>query len=173
MAARTSSPAGSAFADTLTGDTRANRLNGAGGDDTLTGGAGADVLSGAGGADAIDSVDGEVDEVACGDGADGLRSEAWDLLAPDCADGLPGEPGTRQPAPPPAGSGPGPAPGAGAPGLVLGVRRQSGARVLRRGLRVRATCRTGCAARRAPCCRTEPAGVEAVPRRPPEAGAAA
>ncbi|WP_343711926.1 hypothetical protein [Inquilinus sp.] len=44
---------GSGFADTLTGDTGANRLLGNGGDDVLTGGTGADTLKGGAGNDSF------------------------------------------------------------------------------------------------------------------------
>ncbi len=58
-----------AYGDTLTGDSRANRLFGLGGNDTLSGGAGDDVLDGGDGNDTLHGGDGD-DNIAGGDGDD-------------------------------------------------------------------------------------------------------
>lgn len=58
-----------AYGDTLTGDSRANRLFGLGGNDTLYGGAGDDVLDGGDGNDTLHGGDGD-DNIAGGDGDD-------------------------------------------------------------------------------------------------------
>jgi serralysin len=68
---------GSAFADTLTGDSGANILRGGGGDDLIRGGAGNDVLDGEGGADVFVFTTGDgIDRIhGFGIGTDLIRIE--------------------------------------------------------------------------------------------------
>ncbi len=82
-----------------------DRLYGGSGDDVLYGGPGNDVLDGRGGQDLLygDAGDdalyagyGTSDQLSCGDGADAVRSDLSDTLAPDCETGL------APPPPPPA-----------------------------------------------------------------------
>jgi hypothetical protein len=84
---------GSLTADTVAGDDGPNALRGSAGDDTLSGGGGADVIDGGTGADTISSDagddvilarDGEVDQIACGDGVDSVVADAQDVVAADC-----------------------------------------------------------------------------------------
>jgi Ca2+-binding RTX toxin-like protein len=56
--------------DTLSGDTRPNRLSAAAGDDSVNGGPGFDTLLGGKGIDVINARDGERDDVFCGAGRD-------------------------------------------------------------------------------------------------------
>ena len=69
---------GSGGDDTLIGNGRANTLAGGGGSDRILGGSGADVLDGGPGDDILQSLDGEKDTVACGDGEDGVVSDRRD-----------------------------------------------------------------------------------------------
>jgi Ca2+-binding RTX toxin-like protein len=66
---------GSAFRDTLTGDTGANAIWGQGGNDVISGGAGADSLCGGAGSDAINGGSGD-DLLNGGDGDDMLNGGA-------------------------------------------------------------------------------------------------
>ena len=85
---------GSAFGDTITGNTSDNKLFGMDGADTLRGGGGNDVLTGDGGNDVLYGDAGE-DDLAGGDGADTLYggSENDRLDGGDGADTLNGEAG--------------------------------------------------------------------------------
>jgi Ca2+-binding RTX toxin-like protein len=73
---------GSAFADTLTGDSAANLLAGLGGDDTIDGGASSDMMRGGLGNDSyvVDNAGDIVDETA-GDGIDTVRASISFSLA--------------------------------------------------------------------------------------------
>ncbi len=84
--------------DHLDGGTGADTLDGGFGDDTIVGGPGADAITGdrasgecgiyycklPHGNDTIDARDGERDSVTCGVGADTVRADPTDLVAPDC-----------------------------------------------------------------------------------------
>ena len=80
---------GGPFNDQLTGDGAANTINGAagtdtvhasGGADTVIGGASADNLFGEAGDDFMDALDGEIDNVDCGEGADTTNVDGTDVL---------------------------------------------------------------------------------------------
>jgi Ca2+-binding RTX toxin-like protein len=85
-------------ADRLDGGAGADRLDGGFGDDTLVGGPGRDTISGdsaqgecalywcrlPSGNDTVEARDGEVDSVTCGVGADVVRADPQDVVAPDC-----------------------------------------------------------------------------------------
>jgi CSLREA domain-containing protein len=80
---------GGPFSDQLTGDGAVNRIDGAagadtvhagGGGDTVIGGAGADNLFGEAGDDLMQALDGEIDNVDCGDGTDTPDVDATDVL---------------------------------------------------------------------------------------------
>jgi hypothetical protein len=84
---------GGKSSDSLTGGSGPNVLNGADGNDTLlggeggdalVGGAGRDSLSGETGDDSLNSVDGVLDNVACGEGGDTVTADEVDELTPDC-----------------------------------------------------------------------------------------
>jgi Ca2+-binding RTX toxin-like protein len=71
----------------------ADRLNGGSGDDIIKGGSGPDRITGGSGEDSVmagpgddrvDSDDGEMDFVGCGDGQDRVAIDLRDLLNPDC-----------------------------------------------------------------------------------------
>jgi hypothetical protein len=84
--------------DRLDGGAGADSLDGGFGDDTITGGPGPDSITGdrasgecgiyycklPHGNDTIDARDGERDSVTCGVGADTVRADAVDTVAPDC-----------------------------------------------------------------------------------------
>lgn len=81
--------------DTITGTPQADQLNGRGGNDTieggrgndtLIGGKGRDVLDGGRGGDSINARDGRPDVISCGGGADVVRADRKDVVAPDCED---------------------------------------------------------------------------------------
>ena len=85
-------------ADSLDGGTGADTLDGGFGDDTIVGGSGPDSITGdrasgecgiyycklPHGNDTIDARDGERDSVTCGVGADTVRADPIDTVAPDC-----------------------------------------------------------------------------------------
>ncbi len=80
---------GGAFNDQLTGNGAANTISGAagadtvhagGGGDTVIGGSGTDSLFGEAGDDFMDALDGEIDNVDCGDGADTTNVDGTDVL---------------------------------------------------------------------------------------------
>jgi hypothetical protein len=85
-------------ADKLDGGTGNDVLDGGFGDDVIVGGPGKDMISAdlAGGNcgplwckypfgnDTIDARDGEVDSITCGAGADTVKADAADVVAPDC-----------------------------------------------------------------------------------------
>ncbi len=80
---------GGPFNDQLTGDGVANRIDGAagadtvhagGGGDTVIGGAGGDSLFGEAGDDLMQALDGEIDNVDCGDGTEAPDVDATDVL---------------------------------------------------------------------------------------------
>jgi hypothetical protein len=84
--------------DRLDGGAGADTLDGGFGDDTIVGGPGPDQISGdhpngecglwycklPAGNDAIDARDGERDSVTCGVGADSVKADPVDTVAPDC-----------------------------------------------------------------------------------------
>ena len=84
--------------DSLDGGAGADTLDGGFGDDTIVGGPGPDMITGdrasgecgiyycklPHGNDTIDARDGERDSVNCGVGADTVRADAVDTVAPDC-----------------------------------------------------------------------------------------
>jgi Ca2+-binding RTX toxin-like protein len=70
--------------DALTGDARANRLDGLAGNDKIDGGEGVDALDGGDGDDTITSRDGSADKVTCGPGNDTVVADATDTVAADC-----------------------------------------------------------------------------------------
>jgi Ca2+-binding RTX toxin-like protein len=74
---------GSPQDDVLIGGPNADDLQGGGGNDRLLGGAGADMLDAGPGDDLIQSLDGTVDTVSCGDGEDGVVSDKPDKRS-DC-----------------------------------------------------------------------------------------
>jgi Ca2+-binding RTX toxin-like protein len=74
---------GSPGDDVLIGGPGPNALAGGDGNDRLLGGKGVDALDGGAGDDIIESLDGAVDQVACGDGADGVVSDKPDVRS-DC-----------------------------------------------------------------------------------------
>lgn len=69
--------------DVLIGNAGPNGLAGGGGNDRLLGGKGADAFDGGPGDDIIQSLDGEKETVACGDGEDGTVSDRSDART-DC-----------------------------------------------------------------------------------------
>jgi Ca2+-binding RTX toxin-like protein len=69
--------------DVLIGNAGANGLAGGGGNDRLLGGNGVDALDGGPGDDIIQSLDGENETIACGDGEDGVVSDRSDVRT-DC-----------------------------------------------------------------------------------------
>ena len=85
-------------ADRLDGGAGADAIDGGFGDDTIVGGAGSDTLQGdhpagecgiywcrvGSGNDTIDARDGERDSVTCGPGADTVKADSADAVAPDC-----------------------------------------------------------------------------------------
>lgn len=71
---------GSPGADTLTGDTGANLLDGGAGPDSISGASGRDALFGGAGPDTINSVDDAVDLVDCGEGSDTVTINPGDLV---------------------------------------------------------------------------------------------
>ena len=128
---------GSPFADKLIGSTGPDAIDGGAGADTIEGNAGADRLSGGAGIDAIDSRDSSPDSISCGEGPDGLATDALDTLAADCipaatsGGALPASPAS------PAGV---------APVLAVTIPRQSLRTVRARGLRVLLRCTKTCRA---------------------------
>lgn len=68
----------------LHGDAGDDTITGGSAADTIDGGDGIDVLSGAGGNDAINSLDGFIDQVQCGSGADSVVGDSFDILSGDC-----------------------------------------------------------------------------------------
>lgn len=74
---------GSALDDVLIGNAGPNLIQGAEGNDRLLGGQGADVLFGNHGDDVIQALDGEQDQVQCGEGEDGVVSDREDVRT-DC-----------------------------------------------------------------------------------------
>ena len=70
---------GSKGDDTLIGNSGPNSLAGGAGNDRLLGGSGVDALNGGAGDDIIQSLDGEKEPVACGDGEDGVVSDRADV----------------------------------------------------------------------------------------------
>ena len=70
---------GSPGDDVLIGNAGINTLSGGDGSDRLLGGKSADVLDGGPGDDIIQSLDGQRDTVACGDGEDGTVSDRGDI----------------------------------------------------------------------------------------------
>ena len=103
--------------DTIDGGAGNDSLTGDDGDDTITGGPGMDNIHGdvtccSPGNDTINSVDGEVDMVSCGLGADSLTSDYIDIVDYSCeSDNVVGGPGAS--GPPAGGSAPASAPGGG------------------------------------------------------------
>src|SRR4051794_5242077 len=75
--------AGSPFDDVLIGNAGNNLIQGADGNDHILGGAGADALYGNHGDDVIQALDGEVDQVFCGEGQDGTAGDRGDVRT-DC-----------------------------------------------------------------------------------------
>ena len=70
--------------NTLRGGAGDDTLAGGGGDDIIDGGTGADTISGDAGDDVILARDGEVDQIACGDGVDSVVADPQDVVAADC-----------------------------------------------------------------------------------------
>jgi hypothetical protein len=98
--------------DVIGGDDGNDTITGGDGNDRVTGGAGADAIDGQRGNDAMNAVDGEVDSVACGTGADSVQADASDVIGADEASNC--EQVTRgSPAPAPAAPTPAPAAPAG------------------------------------------------------------
>jgi hypothetical protein len=64
---------------------RAN-VNGVPGDDTISGTQGSDTVQGGEGDDRISEVDGAVDRIDCGPGADVVFADADDVVAASCED---------------------------------------------------------------------------------------
>lgn len=75
---------GGAGYDRLTGSAGANQLSGAAGDDRLDGGPGADRIAGGEGDDVLIALDGDVDELTCGEGMDVVAVDSVDAVAADC-----------------------------------------------------------------------------------------
>jgi Ca2+-binding RTX toxin-like protein len=90
---------GSDSADVIDGGPGADDLTGGFGNDAIVGGPGADTIVGdrdgrcnemhcdlspGSAADTIDAVDGEVDTISCGPGADTVKADAADVVAADC-----------------------------------------------------------------------------------------
>ena len=75
----TENAVGSAADDGLIGNAGPNTLTGGDGNDRLLGGKGSDVLDAGAGDDIIQSLDGVKDNVACGDGEDGVVSDRADV----------------------------------------------------------------------------------------------
>jgi Ca2+-binding RTX toxin-like protein len=69
---------GSAFDDVLIGNGGANTLSGGDGNDRILAGKGADTVDGGPGDDILQTLDGEKDNVICGDGEDGTVSDRAD-----------------------------------------------------------------------------------------------
>lgn len=125
--------------DRIDGGAGDDSIDGGFGDDVLTGGPGRDTISGDTvggdcgplwctypyGNDTIEARDGEVDSITCGAGADTVRADVRDAVAPDC------ETVVRA-----SGGGPGPNPAG--PKLVLVGHPRLG-NALRRGFAVRVT----------------------------------
>jgi Ca2+-binding RTX toxin-like protein len=72
---------GSTHDDVLTGDGRANTIDGGAGNDTITGGRGTDGLFGGPGDDVIDAKDGTQDLVDCGPGTDIVNADKVDSVS--------------------------------------------------------------------------------------------
>jgi Ca2+-binding RTX toxin-like protein len=79
----TENATGSGHDDTLIGNGGANTIAGGGGNDRILGGRGVDALDGGLGDDILQSLDGETETVACGDGEDGVVSDRRDVRT-DC-----------------------------------------------------------------------------------------
>ena len=74
---------GSGGDDVLIGNAAVNALAGGGGNDRILGGDGIDVLAGGPGDDILQSLDGQSEQVDCGDGEDGVVSDRADVRT-DC-----------------------------------------------------------------------------------------
>ena len=118
---------GGPFNDQLTGDGAVNRIDGAAGadtvhaggaGDTVIGGAGVDNLFGEAGDDLMQALDGEIDNVDCGDGTEAPDVDATDVLV---ACELPAPPGETPPGETPPGETP---PGQTPPGETPPAHRQ-------------------------------------------------
>jgi Ca2+-binding RTX toxin-like protein len=70
--------------DFLNGDRGCDTIAGGPGNDRIFGGLDEDVVSGDEGDDRISVVDGSVDRVTCGDGADTVFADVADVVAADC-----------------------------------------------------------------------------------------
>jgi Ca2+-binding RTX toxin-like protein len=70
--------------DVLVGNGQANYLDGGPGEDLVTGLHGIDVLVGGSEDDTIKARDGEVDQIICGDGADGVEADPAEDFTGDC-----------------------------------------------------------------------------------------
>jgi Ca2+-binding RTX toxin-like protein len=79
----TESVTGSPGDDVLIGNGGVNALTGGAGNDRILGGDSADALDGGAGDDILQSLDGQKDTVACGDGEDGVVSDRRDVRS-DC-----------------------------------------------------------------------------------------
>jgi Ca2+-binding RTX toxin-like protein len=77
---------GSPFNDKLTGNGKANTIDGGAGNDTIKGGKGTDGLYGGPGNDVINSKDGQVDTVDCGPGVDTVIADRVDIVT-NCEQG--------------------------------------------------------------------------------------
>jgi hypothetical protein len=74
---------GSTGDDVLIGNAGPNALGGGDGNDRILGGAAADALDGGNGDDILQTLDGETDQVVCGEGTDGVVSDKPDVRV-DC-----------------------------------------------------------------------------------------
>lgn len=70
--------------DDLRGEEGADTLIGGAGNDLLQGAAGADVIDAGPGDDTVNSPDGTVDRITCGEGTDLVRADTVDEVAADC-----------------------------------------------------------------------------------------
>ena len=71
---------GSGLADVIAGNDGANALSGGAGNDRIASGRGVDSVDAGAGDDAVQALDSAVDNVTCGDGADGVIVDTTDVL---------------------------------------------------------------------------------------------
>ena len=130
--------------DVLFGGPGDDTIYGGHGNDQITGDAGADTLVGdytscciSNGADKIFAVDGAVDSVNCGGGADTLEADAGDVIGGDGNQVCESVTRVNAPVPPPGPGGPG-------GGAILSAGAVKGKPSLGKGVVMTITCASGC-----------------------------